>query len=333
MMASENIGLIVEGVIHLLMVIIIGATLYRRGKNPYLMVLGFFFGLFGLLSLVVGLFFDLALQIKTISSFHLIGQLTHQITFTDFFVHYVAYFGVVGYLVFQLAMIYGQKILRRSFFGLSLAAIILALIHSYHLPIFNLSAENKIFFSALAQRLDAGFFILALSVMVVILAFLLRQLRKIKNQVPLNYVATTCTGTTIIVAALLSLKLLHPLVGDPLVDLTVFLTYGLVLAGFIVQFSLISLPGIVYNYETRLPVPLAIVRIIDKNKNRIIESKVTGVNGRYEVFLDVGNYALTVLAQGYEFPSGKKMGYQGEEIKIKRPTLLSLDIPLEPIKN
>lgn len=133
-------------------------------------------------------------------------------------------------------------------------------------------------------------------------------------------------------ASLLILKALNPLAGNLSTEVIVFLAYVLAFAGFTIQISLISLPGIVYNYETHSPVRLATVRILDKTNHKLIESKVTGANGRYEMLLEKGNYALQVSAPGYNFPSKKIIGYQGEEIKIKQSALISLDIPLEPIK-
>ncbi len=319
----ENNGLIAEGAIQLLIVIIVAATIYRRGKNPYLTVLGSFFFVIGLLSLFLGFFTDAGTKVGQAFSFSLPGLLAHE----------MVYYGVAWYLIFQLGMIYGRKIWPSSLIGVLLVAMVSIAAHIYYLPIFNLSIKNKIAFSMLSPWLSFAFFILSMVTMIIILIFLFRQLRGDRLHPELNYVSTICTGISVMVAAILILKALNPLMGDSSADLVTFISYGLAFAGFVIQFSLISLPGIVYNYETHAPVQLAMVRIMDKTNNRLIESKVTGANGRYEILLDAGRYALMVFAVGYKFPSEKIIGYQGEEIEIKRPTLISLDIPLEPIKN
>lgn len=317
----ENIGLIVEGAIQLLIVVIIIATIARRGKNLYLMILGSFLFLIGVLTLFLAFYSNSKILSEMSLSNHLI----------DFFEHEVTYFGVAGYLIFQLSMIYGQKAIRGQTFGILSVATILVAIHSYDLPFLNLSMAQKNFFGILSYWMTIVFFVASLITVFFILLFLFKQLKK-NNDLASNYITTICTGIGVMIAALLIMKALNPFVGSSLVDLLIFLSYGMALSGFMIQISLISLPGIVYNYDTRLPIPLATVRIINKDNNRMIESKVTGKNGRYETFLDTGRYAITVMAEGYIFPSKNIVGYQGEEIKIKRPTLISLDIPLEPIR-
>lgn len=317
----ENIGLIVEGAIQLLIVVIIIATISRRGKNLYLLILGSFLFLIGVLTLFLAFY----------SNSEMLSLMSLSTSLIDFFEHEVTYYGVAGYLIFQLSMIYGQRAIRWQTFGILSVATILVIIHSYHLPFLNLSLAYKNFFSILSYWMTIAFFTASLITVFFILLFLFKQLKR-NNELASNYITTTCTGIGVMIASLLIMKALNHFVGYALADLLIFLSYGLAISGFMIQISLISLPGIIYNYETRLPVPLVTVRIINQDNDKVIESKVTGKNGRYETFLDTGRYTIIIMATGYNFPSKMVIGYQGEEIKIKRPTLISLDIPLEPIK-
>ncbi|MEK7644536.1 MAG: carboxypeptidase-like regulatory domain-containing protein [Patescibacteria group bacterium] len=316
-----NSGLIAEGIIQFLIVVIIVATIRRRGINRHLVILGSFFLLFGTLTLFLALSEQIQNRLGVSLSYSLL----------DFLNHEAIYFGIAGYLIFQLMMIYDPRAVRRTIFGIASVAVSLTVIHSYHLPFVHLSEKLKNYFSVLSYWTDLAFFAAAIIAVTGILLFLFNHLKGNKKDFVLNYVTTTCTGVSVVISALLILKTLNPFIGGSAADFIIFISYGLAIAGFVIQISLISLPGIVYNSQTRQPVPLATIRIIEKSKNKIIESKVTGQNGRYETLLDAGVYAITVAADGYGFPAKNVLGYRGQEIKIKKPTLICLDIPLEPI--
>ena len=86
------------------------------------------------------------------------------------------------------------------------------------------------------------------------LGLLFFQMRKNKQGV-LNYTTTVCIGHSLMASALIILKSLEAVpgyeMGGPLaIGALVFL-----LIGFIVQITLIVQPGMVYNYETREPIP------------------------------------------------------------------------------
>lgn len=98
--------------------------------------------------------------------------------------------------------------------------------------------------------------------------------------------------------------------------------------------------GVVYNSLTKLPVDLAIVRLIDGEFNRTIQTCVTDKQGRYFFRVQNGTYRIEVVKPKYSYPSefskGKKndAGYEdlhtGEDIILKQDAVLSLNIPIDP---
>lgn len=61
--------------------------------------------------------------------------------------------------------------------------------------------------------------------------------------------------------------------------------------------------GLVYNSLNKLPVDLAIVRLVDPATSRILQTKVTGKSGRYFFKAAPGTYRLEVIKDGMVFPS------------------------------
>lgn len=61
--------------------------------------------------------------------------------------------------------------------------------------------------------------------------------------------------------------------------------------------------GVVYNALTKLPVDLAIVRLLNQTDGRVIQTKVTDKMGRYDFHIPPGQYRLEVVKQGFSFPS------------------------------
>lgn len=99
--------------------------------------------------------------------------------------------------------------------------------------------------------------------------------------------------------------------------------------------------GTVYNSLTKLPVDLAMVRLVDPETKRIIQSRVTDFNGRYILFADPGTYQIEVSKVGFVFPTAVLSGvhtdgrlvdlYHGEKVAVEeedRP--ISVNIPLDP---
>lgn len=99
--------------------------------------------------------------------------------------------------------------------------------------------------------------------------------------------------------------------------------------------------GMVYNAITKMPVDLAMVRLVDAATNRIVQSRVTDRAGRYQFFAEAGKYKLEVAKDDYNFPPkyllGKKEDgaiadlYVGAEIVLEKAGPISFNLPLDPI--
>jgi len=101
--------------------------------------------------------------------------------------------------------------------------------------------------------------------------------------------------------------------------------------------------GVVYDAFTKLPLDLAIIRLIDRKFNRIIRTVVTDKEGRYILFGNQGTFSLASTKPGYIFPSAflKKTKtdsayvdlYYGEDFDIKQDSqTISYNIPMDPIE-
>ncbi len=100
--------------------------------------------------------------------------------------------------------------------------------------------------------------------------------------------------------------------------------------------------GQIYNTLTKLPVDLAMIRLIDPKTKRIVQSRVTDALGRYLFIVDPGEYLLEVTKPGFQFPSTLLQGvksdgklldiYHGEKIQVTTAGAgLTPNIPLDPI--
>ncbi len=100
--------------------------------------------------------------------------------------------------------------------------------------------------------------------------------------------------------------------------------------------------GQVYNSLNKLPVDLAIVRLIDKKTNRVVQSRVTDKNGRYFFTAGPGNYRLEVLKDKMQFPSNLLLGYNsdgrrtdiyhGEDITVgDEQPVITASVPVDPL--
>lgn len=99
--------------------------------------------------------------------------------------------------------------------------------------------------------------------------------------------------------------------------------------------------GVVYNSLTKLPVDLALVRVIDVKTSRVIQSRVTDRGGRYSFFVKPGLYRLEVVKKGFMFPTkilqdfkedtGFLDLYHGEPVHVDdKYVAISANIPLDP---
>ncbi len=73
------------------------------------------------------------------------------------------------------------------------------------------------------------------------------------------------------------------------------------------------------------PIPLALVRIIDKNNNRLIKTAVTNEAGKFSVFISRGVYGVAVAKPGY------KMRESVPFVALERLRAMNRDIALERV--
>lgn len=99
--------------------------------------------------------------------------------------------------------------------------------------------------------------------------------------------------------------------------------------------------GVVYNAFTKMPIDLAIVRLVDAQTNRVIRSMVTDKLGRYFFIAQPGKYRITVMRQGFVYPTAflrelKEDAqytdvYHGEDIEVVAETTITANIPVDPL--
>jgi len=101
--------------------------------------------------------------------------------------------------------------------------------------------------------------------------------------------------------------------------------------------------GIVYNALSKKPIDLAIVRLYNRKSNKLIQTKVTDHDGRYQFMVPAGQYYITVIKPGFEFPTSFLQSknkdleyldlYHGDTINITgKEGNVSLSIPLDPLE-
>lgn len=99
--------------------------------------------------------------------------------------------------------------------------------------------------------------------------------------------------------------------------------------------------GTVYNSLSRLPIDLAIVRLIDEDKGRVVRSEVTDKDGRFTFLVPEGRYRLETVKGGFVFPSEMTKGkqedgpyvdvYHGETIEAGPDgASLTNNLPMDP---
>jgi 5-hydroxyisourate hydrolase-like protein (transthyretin family) len=96
--------------------------------------------------------------------------------------------------------------------------------------------------------------------------------------------------------------------------------------------------GSVFNSQTGQPIFLAMVRIYDKEYNRLLESAVTDKEGRFGFLARPGTFYIVVKKAGFVFPSQFKVSgffrdiYTGGNITInsKDQSDITSNIPLDP---
>ena len=99
--------------------------------------------------------------------------------------------------------------------------------------------------------------------------------------------------------------------------------------------------GVVYNAITKVPVPLAVVRLFDAKTGKVLQTRVTDRGGRYFFIAQPGDYRLQVQKPQFTFPTdymkGKKSDalfldlYHGENLKVSdKDATIAANIPVDP---
>lgn len=100
--------------------------------------------------------------------------------------------------------------------------------------------------------------------------------------------------------------------------------------------------GLVYNSLNKLPIDLAMVRLISVETNRVVQSKVTDSKGHFIFMVGPGKYKLEIRKNNFIFPSkfladsindGQKADiYHGEIIEVLSPSSITATVPLDPVE-
>jgi hypothetical protein len=98
--------------------------------------------------------------------------------------------------------------------------------------------------------------------------------------------------------------------------------------------------GLVYNTLSKLPIDLAMVRLVNAETGKVVQSKVTDSKGRFIFTVGPGKYKIHVQKNTFIFPSqfladykndGQKAEiYHGEIIEVRAPSSITAIIPLDP---
>lgn len=102
--------------------------------------------------------------------------------------------------------------------------------------------------------------------------------------------------------------------------------------------------GVIYNALNKMPVDLAVVRLVDESTGRIVQSQVTDAQGRYLITVEPGEYHLEVDKQGFSGFSKLLKNkdedakfihlYHGGKFQItetETESVLNFNIPLDPV--
>jgi prepilin-type N-terminal cleavage/methylation domain-containing protein len=100
--------------------------------------------------------------------------------------------------------------------------------------------------------------------------------------------------------------------------------------------------GIVYDSQKKLPIDLAIVRLVDELTGRVVQTRVTDRAGRIFFFVGKGVYRLQVVKPNYVFPSAVMAGeredgrftglYFGQKFSVSSAgQVVNPSIPLDPV--
>lgn len=99
--------------------------------------------------------------------------------------------------------------------------------------------------------------------------------------------------------------------------------------------------GIVFDSTTNQPLKRSIVRLFSREFNKLKETQITDVEGRFGFLVEQGKFFVTVERQGYTFPSQLLRSasvtpfeqiYLGDTIDVKDSTAqtLAINVPIDP---
>jgi len=100
--------------------------------------------------------------------------------------------------------------------------------------------------------------------------------------------------------------------------------------------------GVVYNSLTKMPIDLAVVRLVEAQTGRVIRTRITDKDGRYFFMAKPGLYKIEVRKPGFIFPTVHLRDsqedfqyidiYHGEIIKVSEASRqITANIPLDPV--
>ncbi|MFA5133315.1 MAG: carboxypeptidase regulatory-like domain-containing protein [Patescibacteria group bacterium] len=151
------------------------------------------------------------------------------------------------------------------------------------------------------------------------------------------------TTSEIVAPSLVSVAVFNAATAIPFLNLWTYLQYLLTQPLLFLKRKKRKAWGIVYNAFTKMPLDLAIVRLIDAATKRVVRTVVTDKQGRYVLFAPQGNFILTITKPGFQFPSvylkGRKEDeayvdlYQGGSFDTKQDGQpVTYNIPMDPIE-
>ncbi len=316
---SENYILVIENSFYALIAIIIFLTLHRRGRDRLLLAIGWLFALTAGLNVLFYIPNYLNIPPLVVSI----------IEYIKLFGNTGIFFAVAAYASHQLGLLQNNKVVRIIFMAGFFAVFLFIFIYILSLDTVNTSETYQEIFSRISNWVRLAFF--GISVLFVLSVYLSLGWQLRKEKVALNYITTTGLGLGLMLVALIlreGVRIITPL-NSFTIDAISFVSIGLIVTGAIFQTSSSMSPGFIYDYMTKKPIPLALVRIFRASDSKLIESRIARNDGHYDVLLEPGEYKIEVAAKGYNFPS-KQGGYRGEAFRIHKPTLLALDIALDP---
>lgn len=289
-MPTGNYVLLGEGLLHVLVACAILYTLYRRGPQAVLWKISVFLLVLGTADMIACFSTGHQAAVVRVSpSWEFVIHLVY---------HLSAFFGLAAYATIPAMLFLKKRLGHVITIGSWSTATVLLIIHMMPLEVFHLRDDLHVFFTNLGDATMVGFFVLTLGVTVVVLGVLFIDLLKQKHG-GLDYTTTVWTGTGLLIAGSLIYQVLVTVPATFSADLFVAIVVVIVVAGFIVQMSLAALPGIVYNMQTKKPIPLAIVRLFSQAEKKIIASAVAEEDGRYVLMVAPGTYTLQIQAPGY----------------------------------